>query len=240
MSRTMTTLTWPASIAAISSPNPSRVISLNAEYPSSLKVATTVQPRRRVTGAPVQLGRHRLRRVVRLAQTGVHARPELGLRPVCLHVVHESSMTQKHSGRMRRLVAGGPAAGAGRAAGEGLGAHLAGRPAAARRRLGAAGAVDRAGPGTVGRAPGVRVRDRQRRRRLAGRRRRRGGRVRRGDGPGRHRRRQRGRPGGPDPAVRELDRHRRAGGDAAGGRRGSGHPAAADTTAAGRGRWSRR
>ena len=36
----------PELIAAISSPNPSRVISLNAEYPSSLKVATTCQPRR--------------------------------------------------------------------------------------------------------------------------------------------------------------------------------------------------
>ena len=59
----------------------------------------------RVVGAPLELGRHRLRRVVGLAQTGVHARPELGFRPVCLGVVHESSMTQKHSGRMRRLVA---------------------------------------------------------------------------------------------------------------------------------------
>ena len=61
---------------------------------------------------------------------------------------------------MRRLVAARPAAGAGRAAGEGVGAHLAGRPAAARRRLGAAGAVDRAGAGAVGGPPGVRVRDR--------------------------------------------------------------------------------
>ena len=33
-------------MAAIRSPNPSRVTSLNAEYPSSLKVAATVQPRR--------------------------------------------------------------------------------------------------------------------------------------------------------------------------------------------------
>ena len=62
---------------------------------------------------------------------------------------------------MRRLVAAEAAAGAGRAAGEGLGAHLPGRPAAARRRLGAAGAVDRAGPGAVGRAPRGRVRDRR-------------------------------------------------------------------------------
>ena len=54
----------------------------------------------------------------------------------------------------------------------------------------------------VGRAPGVRVRDRQRGRRLARRGRRRGGRVRRGDGPAGHRRRQRRRPGGPGPAVR--------------------------------------
>ena len=61
------------------------------------------------------------------------------------------------------------AAGAGRAAGQGLGAYLAGRPAAARRRLRAAGAVDRPGPGPVGGAAGVRVRDRQRGRGLAGR-----------------------------------------------------------------------
>ena len=46
MSRTITTSTAPASIAAISSPNPSRVISLNPENPSSLKVAVTTQPRR--------------------------------------------------------------------------------------------------------------------------------------------------------------------------------------------------
>ena len=55
---------------------------------------------RRVVGAPLELGRHRLRRVVGLAQTAVHARPELGFRPVCLCVVHESIMTQKHSGRI--------------------------------------------------------------------------------------------------------------------------------------------
>ena len=49
----MTTLTWLASIAAISSPNPSRVISLNPENPSSLKVAATIQPRRLAwPGAP--------------------------------------------------------------------------------------------------------------------------------------------------------------------------------------------
>ena len=48
---------------------------------------------------------------------------------------------------------GGPAAGAGRAAGQGLGAHLPRRPAPARRRLRAAGGMDRAGPGPVGRPP---------------------------------------------------------------------------------------
>ena len=84
---------------------------------------------------------------------------------------------------MRRLVAAEPAAGAGRAAGEGVGAHLPGGPAPAGRRLGAAGGVDRAGPGPVGRAPRRRVRDRRERRGLAGRGRRRGDRVRRGDGP---------------------------------------------------------
>ena len=52
MSRTITTSTRPASIAAISSPNPSRVISLNPEYPSSLKVAATVQPRRVAWSVP--------------------------------------------------------------------------------------------------------------------------------------------------------------------------------------------
>ena len=52
MSRTMTTSTWAASIAAISSPNPSRVISLNPEYPSSLKVAATIQPRRAAWSLP--------------------------------------------------------------------------------------------------------------------------------------------------------------------------------------------
>jgi hypothetical protein len=58
-------------------------------------------------GAPVQLGRHRFGGIVGLAQTAVQARPELGLRPVCPRVVHESSMTQNHSDRMRRLVAVG-------------------------------------------------------------------------------------------------------------------------------------
>ena len=107
---------------------------------------------------------------------------------------------------MRRLVAAEPAAGAGRAAGQGLGAHLPGRPAPAGRQLGAAGGVDRAGPRPVGRAPRRRVRERRGRRGLAGRRRRRGDRVRRGDGPDRDRRRQRGRAGGPGPAVRGTGR----------------------------------
>lgn len=60
-----------------------------------------------MVGAPLDLGRHRLGRVVRFAQTAVHACPKLGFRPVCLHVVHESVMTQNHSGRMRRLAASG-------------------------------------------------------------------------------------------------------------------------------------
>ena len=61
---------------------------------------------------------------------------------------------------MRRLLAAGSAARAGGPAGQSLGAHLAGRPAAARRRLGPAGAVDRPRAGAVGGAPGVRVPDR--------------------------------------------------------------------------------
>src|SRR5439155_7138794 len=61
----------------------------------------------RVVGAPLDLSGNRLRRVVGLAQTAIHARPELGFRPVCLCVVHESIMTQKYSGRMRRLTAAG-------------------------------------------------------------------------------------------------------------------------------------
>ena len=76
-----------------------------------------------------------------------------------------------------------------------LGAYLAGGSAPAGRQLGAAGTVDGAGPGPVGRAPRRRVRGRRGRRRLAGRRRRRGDRLRRGDGPHRDRRRQRGRAG---------------------------------------------
>ena len=67
---------------------------------------------------------------------------------------------------------GEPAAGAGRAAGEGLGAHLPGGPDAARCRLRPAGPVDGAGPGAVGRPPRARRRDRRVRRGLAGRRRR--------------------------------------------------------------------
>src|SRR5439155_1269354 len=43
---------------------------------------------------------HRLRSVVGLAQTCVHARPELGFRLACLGVVHESSVMQKHSDRI--------------------------------------------------------------------------------------------------------------------------------------------
>ena len=58
---------------------------------------------------------------------------------------------------MRRLVAGGSAAGAGRAAGESVGAYLAGGPAGDGRQLGAAGGVDRGSPRRVGRAPGGRV-----------------------------------------------------------------------------------
>jgi hypothetical protein len=53
-----------------------------------------------MAGAALQLGRHRFGRVVGLAQPGIHARPELGLRPVCLRVVHDLIMMQKHSGRM--------------------------------------------------------------------------------------------------------------------------------------------
>ena len=85
---------------------------------------------------------------------------------------------------------GQPGAGAGRPAGQSLGAHLAGGSAAAGRQLGAAGRVDGAGPGPVGRAPRRRLRGRRGRRRLAGRRRRRGDRLRRGHGPDRDRRRQ--------------------------------------------------
>ena len=73
-------------------------------------------------------------------------------------------------------------------------------------QLGAAGGVDGAGPGAVGRAPGRRVRGRRGRRGLAGRGRGRGDRVRRGDGSHRDRRRQRGRAGRPGPAVRGAGR----------------------------------
>ena len=110
---------------------------------------------------------------------------------------------------------GEPASGAGRAAGQDLGAHLAGGPAPAGRQLGAAGRVDRAGPGPVGRAPRRRLRGRRGRRRLAGRRRRRGDRLRRGDGPDRDRRRQPGRPGDLVRLCVELDRLRRDGDDPA-------------------------
>ena len=74
-------------------------------------------------------------------------------------------------------------------------AYLPGRPDAARRRLRPAGAVDRAGPGPVGRPPRARRPRPARRRRLAGRGRRRGHRLRRGDGADRDRRRQRRRAG---------------------------------------------
>ena len=55
---------------------------------------------------------------------------------------------------LQRLVDGRAAAGAGRAAGQGLGAHVPGRPDGPGRQLGAAGGVDQPGPGAVGRAPG--------------------------------------------------------------------------------------
>jgi hypothetical protein len=45
--------------------------------------------------------------LVSLAQTAIHARPELGFRPVCLCVAHESFMMQNHSRRMQRLVTAG-------------------------------------------------------------------------------------------------------------------------------------
>ena len=54
---------------------------------------------------------------------------------------------------MRRLVAAKLLPERAGAAGEGVGAHLPGRPDAPRRRFGTAGAVDRAGPGRVGRVP---------------------------------------------------------------------------------------
>ena len=56
--------------------------------------------------------------------------------------------------------------------------------------------MDRPGPGPVGRAPRANLPERRGRRGVAGRGRRRGDRLRRGDGPGRHRRRRTGRAGG--------------------------------------------
>ena len=46
-------------------------------------------------GAALKLRRHRLRSIIGLAQTGVHACPELGFRPVCLSCTHTSIMPQK-------------------------------------------------------------------------------------------------------------------------------------------------
>ena len=105
---------------------------------------------------------------------------------------------------MRRLVAAGMLPGAGRAAGQDLGAHLPGRPAPAGGQLRAPGRVDRPGPGPVGRAPRRRLRRRRGRRRLAGRRRRRGDRLRRRHGPHRHRRPEPRRPRRSGPALRRA------------------------------------
>ena len=58
---------------------------------------------------------------------------------------------------MRRLVDRRAAAGAGRAAGQGVGAHVAGGPDGAGRQLRAAAGVDQPGPRAVGRAPGAGV-----------------------------------------------------------------------------------
>ena len=102
---------------------------------------------------------------------------------------------------MQRLLAAGLLPGAGRAAGPRVGAHVAGGAARPGRRRGPARAVDRRGPGPVGRAPRRRL-GRRRRGRLAGRRRRRRGRLRRPDQPGRDRRRGPGRPGRAGPALR--------------------------------------
>jgi hypothetical protein len=68
----------------------------------------------RVLGPAVKLGRHRLRRVVSLAQAGVHARPGLGFRPVFPGSAHASIMQQKSGWRIRRrpapdAVVAGPA-----------------------------------------------------------------------------------------------------------------------------------
>jgi hypothetical protein len=70
--------------------------------------------------------------------------------------------------------------------------------------LDAAGAVDGAGPGPVGRPPRARCGDRRERRRLAGRQRRRGHRVRCGDGSHHHRRYRHRRAGRPGPALRRA------------------------------------
>ena len=89
---------------------------------------------------------------------------------------------------MRRLVAGGLLP---ERAGQPVKvrAHISpGRPDRPGRGFGAAGGVDRAGPGPVGRGPRRRLGRRRRRRRVAGRRRRGGVRVRRLDDPGGHRR----------------------------------------------------
>ena len=95
ISRTMTISTRPPSIAAISSPEP-----VPGDFPER-RVPVILEGGHHgpaappgVTGTPVQLGRHRLRGIVGLAQTAVQARPELGIRPVCPRVVYDSSMTQ--------------------------------------------------------------------------------------------------------------------------------------------------
>ena len=66
------------------------------------------------------------------------------------------------------------AARAGRAAGQGLGAHVPGGPSPARRQLRTPAGMDGQPARPVGRAPGGSLRRRQRRRGMAGRRRRRG------------------------------------------------------------------
>jgi hypothetical protein len=53
-----------------------------------------------VVGAPVKLGRHRLGRVVGLAQTAIHTRPELGFRQKFLGCRPCVKHDAKHSGRM--------------------------------------------------------------------------------------------------------------------------------------------
>ena len=72
---------------------------LDAEYPSSLKVVTTVQPRRAARSVPgparsVPTPRRRSR-------LDGHTRPpELGFRSVCLRVVHYSITMQNPRGRI--------------------------------------------------------------------------------------------------------------------------------------------